>query len=140
MKNLAFYSLIILFLTGCNLLPQVEEEKSITIEATCVNGTITPSKIIISKGDSVIFTVTPDDGYFVEEILVDQKSIEVPMENTFSVSDISSNRNVSPPTIKYACGICKIEISEEKMILIYNNGVGENGQNVKYIFINYGYK
>jgi len=56
-----------------------------------VNGTITPTKVIISKGDSVIFKIVPDDGYFVEKILVDQKSIEVPSNNTFSVSDISSD-------------------------------------------------
>jgi len=91
MKNLVLLSLIILLLTGCNLLPQVEKEENVTIEAVCINGTITPTKVLISKGDSVIFTVTPDDGYFVEKILVDQKSIEIPSDNTFSVSDISSD-------------------------------------------------
>jgi len=281
---LVFLLPILFVFAGCNLL--VNEEKKITVEATCINGTITPSKVTLPKGDSVIFKIVPDDGFFVEKILVDQKSIEIPSNNTFSVSDISSDilvkvyckkkeivlkdftisanvigvggkvspqgdvtvkegssptftfkaddgymmnelkvndtivplalshtfsnvssdqklevsfkkdsiiwplihiiwklnrvyideyysdrpdgeivkfnvngtytiywddntstpdnwildRSVSPATIKYACGICKIEISEEKMILIYNNGVGENGQNVKYIFINYGYK
>jgi len=89
MKKLVFLLPILFVFIGCNLL--VNEEKNITVEATCVNGTITPSKVTLPKGDSVIFKIVPEDGYFVEKILVDQKSIEIPSDNTFSVSDISSD-------------------------------------------------
>jgi hypothetical protein len=47
-------------------------------------GTISPSEpVIVDKGGSCVFTITPDPGYHIAEVKVDDKSIGQPSSYTF---------------------------------------------------------
>jgi hypothetical protein len=57
------------------------------------NGTISPTSATVNAGDSQTFTITPDTGYQVEDVLVD--GISAGQVAEYSFSDVKSNHNIS---------------------------------------------
>lgn len=57
------------------------------------NGTISPTSATVNAGDSQTFTITPDTGYHVEDVLVD--GITVGPVAEYSFSNVTSNHNIS---------------------------------------------
>ena len=57
------------------------------------NGTISPTSATVNAGDSQTFTITPDTGYHVEDVLEDGISVGSVAE--YSFSNVTSNHNIS---------------------------------------------
>lgn len=64
---------------------QVKVNEVRVIEAICgENGSITPAgKVSVPKGGNQTFTITPNDGYHIADVLVDGKSVGAVKEYTF---------------------------------------------------------
>ena len=62
-----------------------KDQQRYTILATATEGgTIDPSgEVSVQKGDDQIFLITPDEGYFIKDVLVDSKSVGRVSEYTF---------------------------------------------------------
>ena len=59
------------------------------------NGTISPSDTVHTPCDSyVIFTFTPDEGWYVENLIVDGDTLGTPSEDTYTFSNISANHTI----------------------------------------------
>ena len=78
-------SLILLFISACEGIFPVPEPITYTITVlTGNNGDINPEgKIIVSEGEEQNFTMTPDEGYKVEDVLVDGGSVGAVSVYTF---------------------------------------------------------
>lgn len=80
-----------------------------TITATAgANGSITPSgEVTVNKGESATFTITPNNGYHIEDVLVD--GVSVGAVSTYTFSNVTANhiihatfeRNSLPPVHYY---------------------------------------
>jgi hypothetical protein len=77
---------IIILLSGCKGLFPPSTPKTYTITTTAgENGSIEPSgEITIKEGDSQTFTINPDEGYEIEDVLVDDVSKGVIASYTFT--------------------------------------------------------
>ena len=61
------------------------------------HGTISPSGIIYAQnGDSRTFTITPDDGYVVSDILIDGASTGIKHVSTYILEGITGNHTLQP--------------------------------------------
>jgi hypothetical protein len=57
------------------------------------NGSIDPSgSLTVKKGSSQIFTIIPDDGYYISKLLVD--GVNIAVVNTFTFNNISDNHTI----------------------------------------------
>ena len=65
-----------------------------TITATAgANGSITPSgEVTVNKGESATFTITPNNGYHIEDVLVDGASVGAVRSYTFT--DVQANHTI----------------------------------------------
>ena len=65
-----------------------------TITATAGNGgNITPGTSNVNCGDDITFTITPDDGYMIADLLVDGQSTG--SESSYTFSDVTANHTIS---------------------------------------------
>ena len=66
-----------------------------TITATAgANGSITPSgEVTVNKGESATFTITPNNGYHIEDVLVDGVSVGAVRSYTFT--DVQANHTIT---------------------------------------------
>lgn len=95
-KKLGLFLLLALamvLIVRCEKDPPVVVPVKYTIEAFAVNGTITPSKVEVSKGSDVILTVKAKDGFKIDFVIVN--GVNKPLTgNTFSFLKIDSNYTV----------------------------------------------
>ncbi len=77
----------------------------ITVEAS-VGGTISPNTVSVEKGLSQTFKIIPDEGYEIEDVLVDGESVGAVNEYIFN--DVTENHTIEA---KFK----KIEVSEPKV-------------------------
>lgn len=65
-----------------------------TITATAgANGSITPSgEVTVNKGESATFTITPNNGYHIEDVLVD--GVSVGAVSTYTFSNVTANHSI----------------------------------------------
>jgi hypothetical protein len=64
------------------------------VPATTMNGTISPSTaVVVSRGMSQVFTVTPAVNYVIGDVLVD--AVSAGIVATYTFSDIASNHSLS---------------------------------------------
>jgi PKD repeat protein/NifU-like protein involved in Fe-S cluster formation len=67
---------------------------SYTITASAGNGgNITPGTSNVNCGDNITFTITPDDGYMIADLLVDGQSTG--SESSYTFSDVTANHTIS---------------------------------------------
>ncbi len=64
------------------------------------NGTISPGTTIVSDGDSLTFTITPDSGFQIADVLIDGKSVGA--RDSYTFMDIRSNHTI---TAKFASAL-----------------------------------
>ena len=64
------------------------------------NGTISPGTTIVSDGDSLTFTITPDPGFQIADVLIDGKSVGA--RDAYTFMDIRSNHTI---TAKFASAL-----------------------------------
>jgi hypothetical protein len=69
-------------------------KKSFSITATAgLNGMISPSgTTTVLYGDAVIYTITPDSGYEISDVVVD--GISIGTANTYTFSNVTSNHTI----------------------------------------------
>ena len=81
---------------------KVDEVRVITATAG-EHGFITPSGAVsVPKGDDQTFTITPDDGYHIQDVLVDGKSVGAVKEYTFE--NVSAAHTISVTFAKNSGG------------------------------------
>lgn len=67
----------------------IQTSFSITVPASVTGGTISPNGTVsVTKGGSKTFTITPDTGYVISDVLVDGKSVGA--VSTYTLSDITA--------------------------------------------------
>jgi len=73
---------------------ELEQVVTYTITTNAgTNGTISPTSATVNAGDSQTFTITPDTGYHVEDVLEDGISVGPVAE--YSFSNVTSNHSIS---------------------------------------------
>ena len=87
-------SFIVIFLfIGCTMLPPTPKTYTITSSAT-EGGSISPlGETTVTEGASQSFTITPNEGYEISDVLVDGESTGVLTAYTFT--DIKANHTIS---------------------------------------------
>ena len=89
-----------------------------TIVATAgPNGTISPSDTIVNQGDSVLFTFTPDNNYYVSRVLVNDDSVG--NGTSYTITNVVANMTIH---VEFAGD--SIEIQQHQLdhsVLIYPN-------------------
>lgn len=66
---------------------------TITATAGC-NGTISPSGIVtVNDGAAQTYTITPNSGYLIDTLLVDDASVTI-TGNTYTITNVTSNRTI----------------------------------------------
>lgn len=86
-------ALALLLLVRCEKDPLVVVPAKYTVEAFALNGTITPSKVEVSKGSDVILTVKANDGFKIDSVTVN--GVNKPLTgNTLSFLKINSNYKI----------------------------------------------
>ena len=90
MKKLFILLLPILSFIGCD---HEIFSPTFTVEALCdSNGYVTPTKLTVEKGDSVKFTVFPNERCFVSKVTLNEIDITEKVDsNSFVIRDIKSN-------------------------------------------------
>ena len=94
------FILIVLFLftlTNCdNSTPEVPKEErakyTVTINSS-ENGTVTSDKSEALAGEFVIFTITPNEGYMLDNLLINDKTVDVE-NNKYTVFNVRENIDV----------------------------------------------
>ena len=77
-----------------NHISEAAQSTTYTISTNAgTNGTISPTSATVNAGDSQTFTITPDTGYHVEDVLEDGISVGSVAE--YSFSNVTSNHNIS---------------------------------------------
>ncbi len=109
-KTLVLIILCLVLLIRCNkgLLPDVPVEKSFSIVASAgAHGKISPSGILsVKANDRPLYTITPDDGYVVDKLKVD--NTEIAASNTYQFSNILSNGTIEVSFVsKYFLSLTK---------------------------------
>ena len=80
------------------------------------NGTITPSgAVIVNQGESQIFTFTPEEGYRIDVVLVDDVP-QVPVPESYMFEDIQADHTIH---VDFAEGVNENELS--KYVALYPN-------------------
>lgn len=95
MKNRFFFFLYILLLVtaGCNPDPIVEETHD--IEVICdSNGTVSPTRLIVYKGETAKISITPFKGCVVKSIQVEGHYVSVPENNILILENVNSDMKV----------------------------------------------
>ncbi len=72
---------------------QTEESATYTITATAdAGGSISPDVATVNEGDNQAFTITPDEGYVIEDVLVDEGSVGAVDSYTFE--NVTGNHTI----------------------------------------------
>ena len=81
-----------------------------TITATAgTNGSITPSgEVTVNKGESATFTITPNNGYHIEDVLVD--GVSVGAVSTYTFSNVTANHTITATFAKDADPVTRYRI------------------------------
>lgn len=75
------------------------------VSSAGANGTISPlGEISVGCGDSITFTITPDSGYAVADVLVN--GVPVGAVTTYTFEDVTENQTISASFVEYTgpCG------------------------------------
>ena len=77
-------------------LEAVYETTSYTVKASAgEGGTITPSgDVLVAHGNSAVFTITPEKGYHVKEVLADNKAVAL-TDNQYTFTDVKEPHTIS---------------------------------------------
>ena len=77
-------------------LEAVYEITSYTVKASAgEGGTITPSgDVLVAHGNSAVFTITPEKGYHVKEVLADNKAVNL-TDNQYTFTDVKEPHTIS---------------------------------------------
>ena len=77
-------------------LEAVYEITSYTVKASAgEGGTITPSgDVLVAHGNSAVFTITPEKGYHVKEVLADNKAVTL-TDNQYTFTDVKEPHTIS---------------------------------------------
>lgn len=81
--------------TDNNTLPPTPSVSTKSLTVTCGNGgSISPSESVkVNYGENQTFTITPDEGYEIEDVLVDGKSIGA--VDTYTFEQVTQNHTIS---------------------------------------------
>ena len=101
------------------------------------NGTLTPSgEVTVNEGESQIFTISPDSGYRIKDVLVDEASAG--RAATYTFSDVSANHTISaefeagdpttPPEANNDSGSTEQNIALTLSVLSNDTGEGTKSQ------------
>ena len=76
-------------------LEAVYEITSYTVKASAgEGGTITPSgDVLVAHGNSAVFTITPEKGYHVKEVLADNKAVTL-TDNQYTFTDVKESHTI----------------------------------------------
>ena len=92
-KKCLMLFLIIISLTFLSACGGVTPTNYTIISTTGIGGTILPGgNIAVSEGGSQTFTITPDDGYLIEDVLVDGASVG--LLSTYSFTNVIQNHTI----------------------------------------------
>ena len=76
----------------------VKEKESVTYTVSVEageNGTVTPGSLQVEAGEDAVFTITPDEGYTVEEIAI-SPAVENTLENgVLTIADVQADTKVT---------------------------------------------
>ena len=77
-------------------LEAVYETTSYTVKASAgEGGTISPSgDVLVAHGNSAVFTITPEKGYHVKEVLADNKAVAL-TDNQYTFTDVKEPHTIS---------------------------------------------
>jgi hypothetical protein len=70
--------------------------KQYTITATAgENGVITPSGAVkVDEGDNKVFTITPDEGYMIDDVVVDDESVDAVTKTKYTFEAVTANHTI----------------------------------------------
>ena len=78
-----------------NVIFYLSREQFIIVASKEGNGTISPSDTVHTLCDSQVqFTFTPDEGWYVENLIVDGESLGTPEENQYTFVNINANHTI----------------------------------------------
>lgn len=133
MKKLFFLFLAVLIFTGCSFLFPKEDEVFVVEVIVDPNVTVTPMRAELSKGESVVFTYTLKEGYILNSITVDGVSI-VPFGNTFSISNVTSDKQVNIITTKKEEFFAVNVTADSGVIVTPMKAVVQKGENAVFTY------
>ena len=89
-----------------------------TITATVgENGSISPiGQIVVVQGADTTFTITPDNGYVIGTLLIDDNSVAIPSDSTYTFTNVQANHTIHAD---FTVGI--EENSLQNSIVVYPN-------------------
>ena len=97
-----------------------EDDSSVVVEYTvnieeCENGLITASKSVLTPGQFVTFTLTPNEGYEVESLVINDEAVSLD-GNTYTLFDVREDINCYA-TFKLAkITVCYYDEAGEKIL------------------------
>lgn len=95
-KNVIFFLLfaLISLIVGCTMLTPPTPNTYTIISSAGEGGTISPlGETLVTEEANQSFTITPDEGYIISEVLVDGESVG-PLD-TYTFTDIQENHTIS---------------------------------------------
>ena len=87
-----------------------------------LNGTISPSTTQVNQGDNIIFTITPDQGFEIEDVLVNGSSVG-PVAS-YEFTDVQATASISATFIENAFQLC-IASGNDALTAFGRNFVGD---------------
>ena len=129
-KNVTLAAIMLCGLTlssGCSDDKEVLPSYTVTVSSS-LGGTLTSSANKVEEGDSVIFTLTVQDGYVLEALLINGSEVEV-VGNTFTVPsvlrDFKAEAKFAMPnvTVQFDVGESGQPLSDEQRL--HGNAFGE---------------
>ena len=85
------------------------------------NGTIAPDTTTVAEGGSQVFTVTPDEGYRIEDVLVN--GVSVGTNSSYTFSDVQSNQTITavftaiPATFSFTANPVNVDPGESSSLV-----------------------
>ncbi|MCM4165165.1 hypothetical protein DHC50_16325 [Arenibacter sp. A80] len=86
------------------------------------NGTISPSTTQVNHGDNIIFTITPDQGFEIEDVLINGSSVG-PVA-TYEFTDVQATATISASFIESAFQLC-IASGNDALTAFGRNFIGD---------------
>jgi hypothetical protein len=92
---------------------------TITVSAGA-NGTITPETITVNHGDDQVFTITPNEGFKISQVLIDGENNTTAVNNgTYTFTNVTANHSISAMFTE----VSSILPSSKEMLSVYPNPV-----------------
>ena len=122
---------------GVHLLQvKVNEVRIITATADA-NGTIDPSgEVAVPKGESKTFTITPDSGYYIKDVLVDGKSVGA--VSTYTFEKVGDNHTIHAAFAKNYTPYYPIQPEQPKVDIPDDDALGLNTTDHFAYIVGYG--